>query len=798
MASEVFAGVMLSVKPCPEGRRLELHFIGTDKPQLDRLVFKADQNSPERFLQRGFFNDAAHAFRTDKVSKAMGQLFLDYLCACFKHKGYLMQGGQGSLAASLGYAIDDPNRQWSLLFMEDHGAGQKTLLAKTVFGGSNFNGKGEGARVIYPNPEQLPTDCIKIFWNRQPLAGFGPVQTLADRYRKGWGLPPAEELDLPQAEEPQCKKIQPEPPREPEATKPKPPPEPIASPKPAPQEPSKQPELEREAASQIQSPAPAKAPTTADTTTVESQKAAAQAPPEAAKESEQAAPKDQCPAPSRIEPHLFEVPESGGCWPDDMSLLNFSDAESSLDWTLQHAFEGVLIMGATGSGKTSGSGTLLAETFINSGFGGLVLTVKKDEVEHWQRLCQRCGREKDLVIVRLRGDWKLNLLAYESQRPGGGGGLANSLVSFCRNLLTISQRSRGTSSDGEVWRAAGDELLNSLFELFMLSGVEITFDRLHDFIADAPAEKVDDQQSWRKSPLCWTVLSQAERNIKSQEDLRLFERAKKYWFKIYPGLPGKTRSSVTLGIFAMLDAFRGRDVPALISSDTNITPETIMSGMIVVLDLPIKEYDQTGLLVQSAWKYLFQKAVERRAMARQSDKRPCFLWEDEGQYFYSDHDDKFQDTARSARVSRVILTQNINGYLKIFGREGQAAAYNVFGNLNTKIFHFNTDNATNEWASKLFGNILVSRTTTSSSPSSPPRGAWESFVQQFDPPRNTSSSKKENWEPAVQPNEFLKLRNGGRDNQFLVDAYLTWQGLASDSESHFTKAVFEQPHTEEP
>ncbi|MDR3459675.1 MAG: TraM recognition domain-containing protein [Verrucomicrobiae bacterium] len=491
-----------------------------------------------------------------------------------------------------------------------------------------------------------------------------------------------------------------------------------------------------------------------------------------------------------IDPKLFSVSPAKETWPDDLDVVTFGEG---LDWTLRNAFEGVFILGATGSGKTSGSGATIAESFLHAGFGGLVLTVKTDEAEHWRKLCARCGREKDLVVVQRGGDWRLNLLAYEAQRPGQGGGLAKNLVAFCRNLLGIATRSQGGGSNDQFWQSATDQLLNATFDLFLMAGGAITFDRLANFIAAAPTEKLPTSEAgWLKIPLFGEVLAKAKANAGSAEDLRVLKRTTDYWCKIYPGLASKTRTSITLGVFAMLDTFRGRDVPDLISSDTNLTPESIMSGKIVVLDLPIKEFGQTGLLVQSAWKYLFQMALERQAKAGDASRRPVFLWEDEGQHFFSDHDHHFQATARSARVCRVVLTQNLHNFYMQFGQGGDAAANSVFGNLNTKIFHSNNDVATNEWSSKQFGSEIRTRMTVSQNPPPQASGFFDSFRQMINPASNTGYSHAEAWEPSVRPEEFCKLRNGGRQNDFEVDAFITWPQLDDGQGRHFILTTFLQ------
>jgi hypothetical protein len=151
-------------------------------------------------------------------------------------------------------------------------------------------------------------------------------------------------------------------------------------------------------------------------------------------------------------------------WPDEANLVELpsDDEETTHTWTLKNAFEGLLILGRTGSGKTTGSGFTFAEALLRAGFGGLVLTVKKGEAEHWRRLCAACGRQQDLVVVRRGGDWKLNVLAYEAQRPGQGIGLAENLTSFCRNLLHISPFSEFTSPHFTCRASLSPELLHGV------------------------------------------------------------------------------------------------------------------------------------------------------------------------------------------------------------------------------------------------------------------------------------------------------------------------------------------------
>src|ERR1700731_2701494 len=86
--------------------------------------------------------------------------------------------------------------------------------------------------------------------------------------------------------------------------------------------------------------------------------------------------------------------QSRNAWPLDLPLVGFSKREADV-WTLGDAFQGVLIMGENGSGKTSGSGELLARKYLKAGFGGLVLCFKTDEAALWRGYLRRAGREDD-------------------------------------------------------------------------------------------------------------------------------------------------------------------------------------------------------------------------------------------------------------------------------------------------------------------------------------------------------------------------------------------------------------------
>jgi len=96
--------------------------------------------------------------------------------------------------------------------------------------------------------------------------------------------------------------------------------------------------------------------------------------------------------------------------------MQFS-AETGDSWTLRDAYEGTMIFGRSGSGKTSGSGATLARSFLRSGMGGLVLCAKGDEADTWERYAEEAGRADSVIRFDTSGDWRFNFPSLGYKPP---------------------------------------------------------------------------------------------------------------------------------------------------------------------------------------------------------------------------------------------------------------------------------------------------------------------------------------------------------------------------------------------
>lgn len=499
-------------------------------------------------------------------------------------------------------------------------------------------------------------------------------------------------------------------------------------------------------------------------------------------------------------------------WPDDDEALLELSADGKTCppenyWCLKDAFEGVQILGGTGSGKTSGSGQAIARAFLDANLGGLVLTAKTDEVLAWKNYARDAGREADLLIVEPGGKYAFNFLTYELKRPGSGAGHTENLVNLFCSVLEAAERKQGQGGGQDAyWQRTLKQLLRNAIDLAVIAADEVNLPALYKIITSAPrssAEVADD--AWKKDSICFALIEEAEGRAKEKKRENDFELTRDYWLREFPGLAEETRSVIVSTFTSMADCFLRGLLRNLFCGELTIKPEDSFDGKIIILNLPVKEFNELGQFAQVLFKFCWQRAVERRIPAgidraqSQATIRPVFLWADESQFFATQMDALFQSTARSSRASTVYLTQNLPSYFSAFGGPNSRSDTESFlGNLQTKIFHANGDPSTNNWAADSIGKTRQMQFSGSLSEGQNNRmaGAVNS---------NMNAGGSLVFEFLVQPQEFTMLRTGGLEADFCVDAVIfqggrRWQvpDKSKMTARNFIRHVFPQKYERPP
>lgn len=470
----------------------------------------------------------------------------------------------------------------------------------------------------------------------------------------------------------------------------------------------------------------------------------------------------------------------------DRVLYQFNALEP---FTIRQACEGVAVFGGIGSGKTSGSGAALAKSYLRAGFGGLVLCAKNDELETWQRYAEATGRSDALLVFDGSGKHRFNFLQYETGRPGVGAGNTNNLMRLFMSVHEAINRRKGSSGEA-YWQNAMEQLIRNALDLALIATGEVSIPTLHQIVMSAPTSPEQAREQAVKEredmPLCWQLIDRASERIQSGElgewEIADQNRAARYWLDEFPRMGEKQRAGIVSMFTSMADSFLSRPFRQLFCSDITLVPDLSLNGAIIVMNLPVKEYGDSGRAAQVMFKYIWQQAVERRDV--RENPIPAFLWVDEAQNFATDYDMQFQATARSSRACTVYMTQNLpNYYAEMGGDHSKYRVDSLVGNLITKIWHANSDPATNLHAADTIGQ------------------SWQKFEGgsihlggMHEGQSSTSMGSSYTWNRAydVEPQTFTTLRKGGPPNNFQVDAIIFQSGREWSNGQTYLPATFDQ------
>lgn len=491
----------------------------------------------------------------------------------------------------------------------------------------------------------------------------------------------------------------------------------------------------------------------------------------------------------------------------DTPLIELISSSGRSSFNIRHAVEGCAVFGGIGSGKTSGSGHLLALKYLIAGFGGLVLTVKPDEKEMWQELCRLAGRSDDLMIIEPGGNQYFHFVDYESSQMSGDETLTDNVVDLLKTVIRAGQEQGGDKSDS-FWETALDMLIFNVIDLCKLAYGTVTVTRMFEIVQTIPksSEGLQSEPGAKLKPFhlafetarnyvnsqieVWFASLAADEQKRLQDetvfetevldalpDARLLRYLDQFFVDTFIPLSDKTRSIIDFTFSGFLFRLLRDPVYSLFCRyKSTLTPEDSLEGKIILVNLPVKKYQKVGRDVQVLFKYVWQRAMERREVRKNG--RPVFLWADEAQNFIHEKDAEFQATARSSRVATVYISQNLPNYYASMG--GQKSEYRVksfLGTLGTKIFHANADIETNKYASELIGDAFFEDDSQSFTVS-------ESFSQ--------TRGRSLKLERVVRPEEFVRLRVGGPINDYRVEGYLHRQGDSIMNGQNHIKMSFNQ------
>ncbi|WP_370334481.1 TraM recognition domain-containing protein [Parvularcula marina] len=457
--------------------------------------------------------------------------------------------------------------------------------------------------------------------------------------------------------------------------------------------------------------------------------------------------------------------------------------------------EGMIILGDTGSGKTSTAIALAIRVVCGAPHfgGGCFIATKPGDKDAYLSILKKIGREHDVIVVGPDGPG-INLADYILHRPEGGG-IRDMLVTL-EQLAQVAQRFRGAHSQGDIfWSVQGGEVHRHALELMQAATGRWSIPLLAQIIREAPGPDTTAEQ------LADSVVSKHLYKAVTDPAIPLPEydllRIRSYFQTTLGKMDHRTRSGVLASAMLPLFELLSGPLHKAFSSTTEIVPDLAWTAnRILLIDWPIKTYGATGALASAIWKLLFMRAVEARCT--RTYPNTVLLLNDEchltmlGQGIEND----FQSTARSARCVSCMATQNINAIISsIDGANAREAAFNWLGNLKNRFILSSSCPDTADYIGRMVGKSLQTRrsggrnwgfvtnqgnssgvsgsVTHSSSGSSYTTGHSWSSNRGF----STSAGGNAGWsqvvEDIIRPGTFGRnFRTGGPDNNFKVDGLL--------------------------
>lgn len=445
----------------------------------------------------------------------------------------------------------------------------------------------------------------------------------------------------------------------------------------------------------------------------------------------------------------------------DTPLLSLSSAGDH--FTLRHVVEGLSVMGAVGSGKTTGPLANIVLPLLGLGVGGVFFCAKQQEREWIESLARQAGRSSSLLIVAPDQPNRLNILNYLAKRPGVVGSRIDQITEVFMRLARAGRRdSRHASSREPFWDESLLKVVRNAVQIFTAADEPLSASSLNRFIHSAATshEQVHDR-NWQGSSYSYELIQRgadrAEAGELNSVDRHDFELAARFYLDEFISFPDDTRRSVIATWSAAADPLMRGTMAELFGTTTTFVPELAFDGALIVLDIPTNVYGEAGAAVQIAFKHVLQLAVNSRKV--RADTPVALIYADENHLLASPNTDAtFYSTARDKRVANIVATQNLSNYLAKGGEGSRDAVEAMLGNLGFHIWCCNNHAATNKWAAESIANSTTSR------------GTWNVNGQG----ESTGGAAQHN-DPKVLEGVFTELQRGGPPS-FMTEAIVFRSG----------------------
>lgn len=359
-----------------------------------------------------------------------------------------------------------------------------------------------------------------------------------------------------------------------------------------------------------------------------------------------------------------------------------------VDWHWDDFKPNCIIFGQSGSGKTISvlnalvDGLLASATNAGERPSALILDPKGDFRGKIEALCEEYGRAEDLLIIRpadLTHSIRWNPFDTDDDE-------LEIAARFAATLEVLGMKQQ----DSTYFIDAAKKFIRHAITLLRLT--------------NAPGEPPSFGQIGELATSFDAIVERT--NMLNVEDSSC-DKCLNYFANEWIEYGDEHRTSILGFITNMLDPFTMEPYSSVFSGKSTMRiGQMLQQGKILYLDMPVADREAMAKTIGTFIKLEYFREVLK---ARKKD-RPSFFLCDEFQVFLTTGQGKgdadFFERSRESNHINLIATQNLPALLK--NTQRTEPVHNLLGNCAVKLFLRNTDTETNEYASKIFGQRLVS------------------------------------------------------------------------------------------
>lgn len=370
-------------------------------------------------------------------------------------------------------------------------------------------------------------------------------------------------------------------------------------------------------------------------------------------------------------------------------MADYAFRAGSTEWSWADLYASCVVFGQPGSGKTVCVLNALLEGMLMSTLGvaeapaGLLLDPKGDFHDKVRGLADAHGRGADLVVldpVDARHSIRWNPLDSDDDE-----------LELATRFATVLESTGMKPGQESYWVDSARKFLRHAIALLRVTnppGEPPCFAQVH--------------------ALATSFAAISARTVLLADESSAADQALAFFADEWANLAEDTRSSVQSYLTNMLDPFLMEPYRSVFSGRSTVRIGQLLDrGGLLYVHMPVADKEAMARVVCTFVKLEFQREVLRRP----GKSRRSFFFCDEFQSFFTIQQGKgdadFFERSRQSKHANVIATQNLPALFKVSPQD-KNPVLNLLGNCAVKIFLRNTDDETNQFASKLFGQKIVS------------------------------------------------------------------------------------------